>query len=173
MAGLRKGHCYSRIQRSYTRKSKFKGKDFVKGSPVSKEIRFDMGDVAKKYSDSVNLVSLDAVQIRHNALESARQVVNRQLNEYLGNNYYYKIHIYPHHVLRENKMLTGAGADRMQTGMQQAFGFPVGIAAQVRKKQTIMSVRVDAENVEKAKQCLKKALPRIPGHFKIVISKIV
>lgn len=174
MTGLRKGHSYTQIQRPYTRKSKFKGKGYVKAIPTSKIVRFDMGEVSKKFTHQVHLVSLQDIQIRHNSLESSRQIINRNLIEHLGgNNFYFLIRAYPHHVLRENKMITGAGADRMQTGMQLAFGRPVGIAAQVKKRKKLFTVRVNEDGVEKAKQALMKATPRIPGKYKISIEKII
>ena len=162
---LRKGHCYTRIKRSYTRHSKYKTKDFVKGIPHSKVVRFDMGDSTKKYKKMIDLVAATDVQIRHNAIESARQVVNRRLHVGLGLNYFFKIHIYPHHILRENKVLTGAGADRMQTGMQHSFGKAIGISAQVRKNTSIFSVFINPESLVIAKAALKKATPRLPGKF--------
>ncbi len=172
MAGLRKGHCYTGIQRAYTRRSKFKSKEYIKAIPNSKLVRYDMGDVTKLYPYRVDLVSKQAIQLRHNSLESSRQVVNRQLNKYLGNNYYLKIRVYPHHVLRENKMITGAGADRMQTGMQLAFGRAVGIAARIKEGQSIMSAKVNEEHIHVAKRALLKARPRLPGQYGIIITKI-
>ncbi|MBI1972886.1 50S ribosomal protein L16 [Candidatus Woesearchaeota archaeon] len=169
MAGLRKGISYRFLERPYTRKSKFKYKNYVKAVPNSKVVRYDMGDVQKQYAVRVDLIAKDALQIRHNAIESARQIVNRHLILKLKNNYYLKIRMYPHHVLRENKMLTGAGADRMQTGMQLAFGRPVGIAAQIRRGKPIISVKVDKADIDAAKYALRKATPRLPGHYGIAI----
>ena len=169
MAGLRKGISYRFLERPYTRKSKFKHKSYVKAVPNSKVVRYDMGNVQKQYAYRVDLIAKDALQIRHNAIESARQVINRHLNLKLGNNYYLKVRMYPHHVLRENKMLTGAGADRMQTGMQLAFGRPVGIAAQIKRGKEIFSVKVDKEHIDAAKYALKKAMPRLPGHYGFAI----
>lgn len=173
MAGLRKGISYRFIERPYTRKSKFKHKSYVKAVPNSKVVRFDMGDVKKQYPYRVDLIAKDALQLRHNAIESARQIINRHLNIKLGNNYYFKVRMYPHHVLRENKMLTGAGADRMQTGMQLSFGRPVGIAAQVRRGKAIFSVKVDKKDIESAKYSLRKARSRLPGHYGVAIVALV
>ena len=171
MVGLRKEHSYTNPERPYTRKSKYKGKGYIKAVPNSKIVRFDMGDLSRKFTYRVDLISKQEIQLRHNCLESSRQTVNRQLNLHLGNNYYFKVRVYPHHVLRENKMITGAGADRMQTGMQLAFGRAVGIAAQVKKNQSIMSVRVDEADVNVAKAALHKACPRLPGQYMITIIK--
>jgi len=172
MAGLRKGKCYTPVKRAYTRKSKFKKKNYIKAVPTSKIVKFDLGDLKKRFPYRIDLICRKPIQIRHNALESSRTVVNRQLNEQLGGNYNMKIRVYPHHVLRENKMITGAGADRMQTGMQLSFGRPVGVAAQISRNQKVMSVSVDEANVDAAKKALKRATPRLPGKYVIDVVKI-
>lgn len=170
MAGLRKGHCYTTIERPYTRKSKFQKKGFIKAMPTSKIVRFDMGDPKKQFNATVKLVSKQDIQIRHNAIESARQIINRNLNEKLGTaNYHFQVHMFPHHVLRENKMLGGAHADRLQTGMAHSFGKPVGLAAQVKNGKAMFSVKVDNENIEAARESLLKATPRLPGKCGIEI----
>merc|ERR1711971_807826 len=43
--------------------------------------------------------------------------------------FHIRIHVHPYHVLRINKMLSCAGADRLQTGMRGAFGKPQGTVA--------------------------------------------
>lgn len=171
MASLRKGHCYSRVVRAYTRKSRYKKKAFIKAAPSMKIIKFNMGDSKKKFEYRIDLVSKDRIQIRQNALESSRILVNRRFQKQLGQNYYFVLRLYPHHVLRENKMLTGAGADRMQSGMQRAFGRPVGVAAQVRVGQPIMTVNVDKKDVDYARKMLKLATPRLPCRCNIIVSE--
>ncbi len=167
--GLRPAHCYTTVKRAYTRKSKYKNKSYVKAVPFNKVMKYDMGDIKKDFPVEVDLVSKQHIQLRHNALESARVVVNRHMTENLGNNFRLKLKLYPHHVLRENKMLTGAGADRMQSGMQHAFGKPVGIAARVKKGQIVFSALVDKENVDVARSALAMAKPRLPGLYTIQI----
>ena len=172
MAGLRKGRSYRRIKRAYTRKSKYRKKGYIKAIPTSRIIRYDMGDLKKKFDYRVDFIAKESIQLRHNSLESCRQIINRHLGRGLGSNYHFKIRAYPHHVLRENKMLTGAGADRMQTGMQKAFGRAIGIAAQVKKGKILFSVGVDKGSVEIAKKSLKKATPRLPGKYSIISTKL-
>ncbi len=167
MVGLRKGRCYREVIRAYTRKSKFKTKSFIKAIPPHKIARFKMGDVNKKFPYIIELTPKASLQIRHNSLESARQVVNRQLEMHLGTNYLFQIRVYPHHVLREHKMLTGAGADRMSPGMSNAFGKPVGVAAQLKKDQVILSISVNKEHLELAKKAMALAKPRLPGSYLI------
>src|SRR3989344_3575034 len=140
--GLRKGHCYSRVKRAYTRKSKVKSKSYIKTIPTNKVIRYVMGDQKKSFDFRLNLVAKDPVHIRHNALESCRLVINRKLITRFGSDYLFTLRVYPHHILRENKMLTCAGADRMQRGMQLSFGQSMGLAAQIKRGQAIFSVDV-------------------------------
>ena len=172
MAGLRQAHSSSRVERAYTRKSKFKNKSYVKAIPNSKLVRYDMGDGKKEFKYEIHLLPRKAIQIRHNALESSRQVVNRHLHWALGNDYFFKVRVHPHQILRENKMLTGAGADRMSQGMQLSFGRPVGIAARLKKMQSIFSVKVNKENIETAKKAMAKAPPRLPGKYLIEVEQI-
>lgn len=55
--------------------------------------------------------------------------------------FHLRIRVHPFHVLRHNKMLTCAGADRLQTGMRGAFGKPMGTCARVAIGQILMSIR--------------------------------
>ncbi len=168
MGTLRVARCYRRIERSYTRKSKYKKKGFIKAIPTHKISSFEMGDKSKKYGFKVKLVSMGSYQIRHNALESARMVVNRKLQGVLGNNYFLRINVYPHHALRENKMLGGAHADRLQTGMAHSFGRVMSTAAQVKKGMVIFTAWVEEAGIEVAKSALQTANPRLPGNRCII-----
>src|SRR3989344_1612435 len=170
MTTLRKGKCYTNLTRSYTRKSKFKKKGFIKAIPTNKIVRYDMGDSKKSFPYKVQLVSREDIQLRHNSIESARLVVNRAIQERLGNNYHLQLHLYPHHILRENKMLSGAHADRLQTGMAHSFGKAVGLAAQVKKGKTIFTANVNKEHIDLVRQALHKACPRLPGQYTIEIA---
>jgi len=90
-----------------------------------------------KLPHQLTLVSTEKVQIRHNALEACRQFINKKLDKELAGQYFFKIIPFPHHIQRENKMLTGAGADRMQTGMQLAYGKASGKAAILKTNSKI------------------------------------
>ncbi len=73
------------------------------------------------------------MQIRHGSLESARLSANRLMLKHAGEKQYKMIlRKFPHHVMRENKQATGAGADRVSDGMRAAFGKIVGTAARVQ-----------------------------------------
>lgn len=173
MAGLRKGHAYNRITRAYTRYSRVKAKNYIKTIPVSKVVRYDMGDPARNFEYEITLISNDDHQIRHNALESSRQLINRRMYNKLGpKGYFLKLKLYPYQILRENKMLGGAHADRLQTGMAHSFGKPVGLAAQAKKNSEIFIAKVDQNGLETAKEALSLARPRMPGKYRIEIRKL-
>jgi len=170
MAKLRKALCYRRLERPYTRKSRKREKSYVRGAPYSKIVSFDMGNPNGEYTHKVVLTSKNDVQIRHNALESSRIAVNKVLARTIGiQNYAFKIKPYPHHVLRENPLAAGAGADRFQTGMSHSFGKPIGMAARVHKGQELLVVKTTIKHVEAAKKALKQAIYKFPlkGHIEI------
>lgn len=165
---LRKANAYSkRHARPYTRKSKKKGKSYIRTVPNSKIVKFKMGDLKGfqngAYSFILDVKSKEKLQIRDNAIEAVRQYLNRFLQEKIGKEFYLEIKIYPHHVLRENKMLTGAGADRMQTGMSKSYGKSSGRAAFVKPKQTIMLLGVKTPKHEvEARRLLTSVKSRLP-----------
>lgn len=171
MVSIRPGRCYTPLKRAYTRKSKFKKLAFIKSVPPSKIVKFEYGELTRKFGFEVTLFTKEAIQLRHNAIESARTVVIRKL-EPLGKNFRLKIRIYPHHILRENKMITGAGADRMSKGMQRAFGRAIGLAARMKKGKEVFSVYVDKQDVELAKQALVSATYRMPLKAEIRVKQL-
>ncbi|HDD46111.1 MAG TPA: 50S ribosomal protein L16 [Candidatus Aenigmarchaeota archaeon] len=172
--GLRPAKCYRKLERPYTRQSKSKPrKSYVKGVPYPKIHRFEIGAKDKKFGIKMFLLSKKPVQIRHNALEAARMAVTKQLSKLVGeNNYFVKILVYPHHVLRENPLATGAGADRFQTGMRKSFGRPIGMAARVRSNQKLIEIRVPENFEAMGKRALKVAASKFPTPCHIVSEKL-
>jgi len=163
MAKARKGCAYRNLERPYTRKSKYKKLQYVRAAPTSKVVRYEAGNMQKEFPAEVLLITKSALQIRHNAIESARLSANRYLEKNLGKQgFCLRIRIYPHHILRENPLASGAGADRMSTGMKKSFGKAIGIAAQVKTGQTLFSASVDKENIGIAKIALKRASYSLP-----------
>jgi large subunit ribosomal protein L10e len=144
---------------------------FVRGFPQPKITKFTMGDTKTKFEYEAKLISLENAQIRHNALEAARVAANRGLMEKLVNNYQLQVHPYPHTILRENKMIFGAHADRLQQGMRRSFGTPIGTAARVRPGQVIITISVNADAVELARESLKRGAAKLPMPSRIVIEK--
>lgn len=174
MAALRKASAYSKKKVvPYTRVSKKKKKSYIKTVPQQKIVKFAMGKEelykSGKLPNMLTVVSAEKVQIRHNALEACRQYINKKLDKGLVGQYVFKVIPFPHHIQRENKMLTGAGADRMQTGMQQAFGKSVGKAAIVKPGTKIFFIAVpNKKAVAFARKLVKQVKSKLPGKIKII-----
>ncbi len=178
MAKLRKSSAYSKkYARPYTRTSKKRTKSYIKTTPQLKLVKFHMGNMKAfkqgKFDRWVSIVSDEQVQVRDNALEAIRQSITRKLDKNILGQFYFEVKVFPHHILRENKMLTGAGSDRMQTGMQKSFGKTIGRAALVNKGQYLFKVAVSGEkNIKLAKTVEKANKAKLPCKTKIVVEKI-
>jgi len=169
MVRLRKFAAYQNLKRPYTRISKYTKKNFVRGGfPALKIIKFDMGTPQKTYDTTIILTTQTAMNIRQNALESARMTSNRLLEKTLGKEYHLRVKVYPFHVLRENALASGAGADRLSTGMKLAYGKPVGCAARVREKQTIIELRLNKAHLKLGREALTRAAKKLPCACKVV-----
>jgi large subunit ribosomal protein L10e len=127
-----------------------------------------MGNVKKKYDYVLNLISKQKLQIRDIALESARLAGNRILEKNLGKEgFHLRVRKFPHHILRENPLAAGAGADRMSTGMAHSFGKIIGIAAQVKTGDELFTLKVNKENLPLARKAMKKISLKLPKKYSI------
>lgn len=170
---LRSAKCYRRHKRPYTRISIRKPKkSYVKVRPASNIHRFEAGKSKPEYTRRFFLVSKQKVQVRHNALEAGRISVVKSFEKGGGEGtFFLKVLVYPHHVIRENPLATGAGADRFQTGMRKSFGRPVSSAAQVDEGQSIMEVRVAPGHESAARKALKIASSKMPAACRIELQE--
>ena len=86
--------------------------------------------------------SWEKENVSSEALEAARIAANNYKVKHAGKDaFHLRIRVHPFHVLRINKMLSCAGADRLQTGMRGAFGKPQGLCARVAIGQILLSIR--------------------------------
>ena len=69
-------------------------------------------------------------------------------------------------------MIFGAHADRLQQGMRRSFGTAIGTAARVKPGQVIISIQVNADAADLAKNALRLAATKLPMPCKIVVEKI-
>jgi large subunit ribosomal protein L10e len=156
-------------KRPYTRR------EYITGIPGSKIAQHNMGNLQADPDDYPVHISLEVeeeCQIRHGALEASRLSANRRLLKVLGEgNYKMVLRKFPHHVIRENKQATGAGADRVSDGMRQAFGKPVGTAARVQRGDTIFTAYCDVEDAPAVKDALRRAYNKISPPCRIVVEK--
>ena len=154
---------YRRIKgQAYTRRK------YTGGVPNNRIMRFHMGNRKAAEADDFPVVlhlSVDeGCQVRHTALEAARVISNATIRAAAGQEgYALRVHVYPHHILRENKQATGAGADRVSQGMRCAFGKNVGTAARCKRDTTVISISTDAKHFLSAKDALRKASMKIPS----------
>jgi large subunit ribosomal protein L10e len=170
---LRRATAYSKKHVvPYTRVSKQKNRSYVKAVPPSKIVKFSMGSrefyEEGKFPHILELITTEPVQIRQNALEACRQFINKKLDEELGGQYYFRIIPFTHHIQRENKMLTGAGADRTQKGMQLSFGRTIAKAAILKKNEAIMIAYLpNPKAVAFVRHVLKQVRSKLPCKTRI------
>ena len=171
---LRKAAAYSKKKVTpFTRVSKKRQKSFIKTVPPQKIVKFTMGKENiynnGKLPYCLTVVTSEKVQLRHNALEACRQFINKKLDRELSGQYLFKVIPFPHHIQRENKMLTGAGADRMQTGMQLAFGKSMGKAAILKQNGRIFFIAVPNQKASQfARGVIKQVKSKLPCKIRIL-----
>lgn len=174
--GLRPSKCYRDVKNpAYTRFSKrLPKKSYIKGIPGSKVVMYDMGNKTGSFDTEISLITAERKQLRHNALEAARVATNKYLTKQLGKlGYRLKIRVWTHHIMRENPIASGAGADRFQTGMKKSFGKPIGRTARVKANQKVMTVYTNEENLVAAKEALYRAKMKLPSRYLILVEKVV
>ena len=140
----------------------YTSKKFAPGAPNPKVARFTTGKSRQDYDYLFRLISDGRVQIRHNALEAARVAASKKVALIGEESFLLRVVSYPHLILRENKMIATAGADRLQEGMRKAFGKPIGLAARVDIGDTVLELSLKAENLEKGKEAMWAAATKLP-----------
>jgi large subunit ribosomal protein L10e len=171
--GLRPAKCYRWQSPAYTRVSKNPGDSYITGIPGTKLNRMETGNLQAEFDTEISIATTEDIQIRSNALEASRVSVNKILEAGLGiNNFRLKVRVYPHHIIRENVMATGAGADRVQMGMRLSFGKPIGQAARIRVGQKIMTIYVNKSDqaLALAKKAMKTANIKLPCKCVVTIT---
>lgn len=146
----------------------FTRKEFIAGSPQSKIAKFSTGTPSEDYDMKLQLVAKERGQIRHNAIEAARVAANKKLANIGEENYFLSVKVYPHIILRENKMIATAGADRLQEGMRRAFGKSVGLAARLEIGGVILELSSKRTNLEALKEAFKGAASKLPIPTQII-----
>jgi len=165
--GRRPARCYRYQQGKPYIKSRY-----CRGVPDPKIRIFDLGKkgaTVHEFPAVFHLVSDEKEQLSSEALEASRIVVNKYMTNTCGKDgFHARIRAHPYHVLRINKMLSCAGADRLQTGMRGAYGKPQGTVARVDIGQILISVRCKPGNIAHAKEALRRARYKFPGRQKLV-----
>jgi large subunit ribosomal protein L10e len=145
-------------------------KNYVRALPHTSLLVFNMGARKTTYDMEVTLDTMMPIQLRSNALESARQVANKYMETQIPGDFSFKVLVYPHNVIREHKMATGAGADRISRGMSQAFGRPTFIAARMRKGQSVFQIKTMKAHKAVIMEAMRRASSKLSGTYKIRVS---
>ena len=178
MPALRKASSYSKkIVRPFTRRASSRKKAYIKAVPENKIVKFNMGNIKDfnqgKHKFAVRYVSEEKVQIRDNALESCRMLLNKLLDTGIPGQYYFAVKVYPHHILRENKTAAGAGADRLSSGMKHSYGINVGRAAIVNPGKEVFFVSTtDEKSARVARDALVKVKSKVPCRGRVIFGKL-
>jgi len=168
--GRRPARCYR-----YCKNKPYPKSRFNRGVPDPKIRIFDLGRKkagVDEFALSVHLVSDELEQLSSEAMEAARICCNKYLVKNCGKDQFHiRVRVHPFHVLRINKMLSCAGADRLQTGMRGAFGKAHGTCARVRIGQILLSVRSHDKHKDNVVEALRRSKFKFPGRQKIYVSK--
>jgi large subunit ribosomal protein L10e len=177
MASKRPWHCYSKlIGPTFQRKrSRSHRREYARGGADPKIRMYEGGRnlSERKRKDWEVIAGLKAendVQISHYALEAIRITINSSLQKKIGRqNYHLTIKIKPFHVIRENRQLNFAGADRVQSGMRNSFGKSIGKAARVRAGQIICELMCNLKDLPLIKDRLRIANIKMPCKCQTVL----
>merc|ERR1711881_358109 len=166
----RPARCYR-----YCKNKPYPKSRYNRGVPDPKIRIFDLGRKRANVDDfplCIHLVSDEYEQLSAEALEAARICANKYMTKIAGKDaFHIRVRVHPFHIVRINKMLSCAGADRLQTGMRGAYGKPQGTVARVNIGQPLMSIRCKDNNEATAIEALRRAKFKFPGRQKIFTSK--
>ena len=167
--GRRPGKCYR-----YCKGKAFPKSRYNRAVPDPKLKLYDGGDKLAAWDylpTCIHLVSDEEEQISSEALEAMRVATNRFLIKKIGkDNFHIRVRKHPWHVLRINKMLSCAGADRLQAGMRGAWGKSYGKACRVKIGDILLSVRVKKVNAKLTIDAIRRGKDKLAGRQKICVS---
>jgi len=167
--GRRPARCYR-----YCKNKPYIKSRYCRGVPEPKLRIYDLGKKKANVDEFpfvAHLLSWEHEQISSEALEAARISCNKYITKLAGkDSFHMRVRVHPYHILRINKMLSCAGADRLQTGMRGAFGKPLSLVARVDIGQILFSVRSKDNAKPHVIEALRRAKYKFPGRQKIVLS---
>merc|ERR1712238_480281 len=147
---------------------------YCRGVPESKIRIFDVGNkkaAVDLFPFVCHLVCDEKQQMGSEALEACRVAVNKHLTKTVGKDaYHIRIRAHPYMVLRANKMLSCAGADRLSSGMRHSYGKPIGVAARVDIGQILVSVRAKDASEVHVVEAIRRGKFKFAGRQKILKS---
>ena len=167
--GRRPAKCYRFCKNKPYPKSRF-----CRGVPDAKIRSYETGAKkrdAEEFPACIHVISMEKEQLSSECLEAARIAANKYMTKTCGKDQFHlRIRVHPYHVLRINKMLSCAGADRLQTGMRGAFGKAHGTAARVKIGQILLSIRTRDQFEHEAVEALRRAKFKFAGRQLVLVS---
>ena len=167
--GRRPHRCYRYIKGKAYPKSRFN-----RACPDPKLRFYESGKKKAGYEtfpSCIHMVSDEREQITSEALEAARVAINKHMVKNFGKEgFHLRIRKHTWHTLRINKMLSCAGADRLQAGMRKAFGKSYAKACRVKIGDVLISLRIKKENMKVAAEALRLGKNKLPGRQNIMVS---
>lgn len=167
--GRRPARCYR-----YQKNKPYIKSRYCRGVPESKIRIFDSGNKkapVDMFPFVAHLVCDEKQQISSEALEACRIAVNKHLTKNIGKDaFHIRVRAHPFHVLRANKMLSCAGADRLSSGMRHSYGKPIGVAARVDIGQVLISVRTKDSHEAHVIEAIRRGKFKFAGRQKILKS---
>ncbi|MEN2497352.1 MAG: hypothetical protein MHMPM18_005177 [Marteilia pararefringens] len=110
-------------------------------------------------------------RVSSEALEAGRVACNKLLTQSIGKSEFHQvIHKYPHDACRNNKMLSCAGADRLQSGMRKSFGKCTRRAARIQNNDHIISIRTNYKHRKAVHRALLSANLKFPNGAYVIES---
>jgi large subunit ribosomal protein L10e len=167
--GRRPARCYR-----YQKNKPYIKSRYCRGVPDSKIRIYDVGNKKAPvdlFPFVAHLVCDEKQQISSEALEACRVCINKYLGKMVGKDgYHIRMRAHPFHVLRANKMLSCAGADRLSSGMRHSYGKPIGVAARVDIGQVLLSVRAKDASEPHVIEAIRRGKFKFAGRQKILKS---
>jgi len=153
------------IGQAYTRM------EYIKRHPEGKEksMKWTYGNQNTQFKYQLLLKSTNEHYLSVNSLDAVRISMNYILGRFGQENYYIRIHPYPHIFLREHGLLGVAKAERMAKGMKQSFGKPSSRVALVHPNQVIITLRVNEQLLKSGQHALDVASKKLGCDSKIEI----
>lgn len=174
--GRRRWKCFSVFKKKGYQKKRSRShrREFVRGGADSKITMFDVGNRGKNdWEVNIGMIAKRSVNISHFTLEAIRVNVNRKLIKKIGRqNFHLKIQKHPHTTYRMHAMMSFAGADRLSSGMRNAFGKPIGKCARTRAGDIIMSCGCSFAHAEEVKKSFLIADKKVCTPTRIVLLKV-
>jgi len=167
--GRRPSRCYR-----YQKNKPYIKSRYLRGVPDPKLQIYDIGSKTAgvgQFPMCIHLVSDELQQLSSECLEAARIAVNKYMVKSCGKEaFHMRVRTHPFHVLRTNKMLSCAGADRLSQGMRHAFGKAMGLASRINIGQIIFSIRINDKHEKQAIEAFRRCKHKFAGRQYIEVS---